>query len=115
MRPSRGLVLVQPVTTADTLAGGRIILTENTRQAWTGFQAEVLAVGEPTRCDDDDCERDHWLTGNQLHKIHACFLKPGDWVLTEPRQFVELADKQWLVPQEAVIARIIEAAPPKTA
>lgn len=109
-RPARGLLLVCPITTAETLGGGMILLTENTRQLWTGNQGEVVAVGELAICEDDDCEREHWINGTSLRKLHPCALEPGDWVLVEPRQFVELEDKQWLAPQDSVIARITSSA-----
>jgi len=95
---------LRPVETSETLGGGKIILTQNTREAWTGFQAEVVSVGEPALCEDDDCERDH---GTGPTKLHPCTLQPNDWVLVEPRQFVELTDREWLVSQDAVIAKIV--------
>jgi len=107
MIPARGLILLKPVQTAESFAGSSIVLLETTRERWTGFQAEVVAVGEFPFCEEDDCEREHWTNGPGLSKLHHCTLEPGDWVLTEPRQFVELADRQWLAPQDSIIAKII--------
>ncbi len=96
MRPAPGRVLVKPVETAETLAGGLIILTENVREAWTVGQAEVVAVGPPQACGDEDCERSHeWLfdlmSATRHHPIDPR-LKPGSWVLCRPRRFVETGE-----------------------
>lgn len=107
MTPARGLVLLRPVQTEETLAGGRITLLEDTRAKWTGMQAEVVATGELAICEDDDCEREHWINGTGLQKLHPCALQPGDWVIVEPRMFTEVGDKQWLAPQDSVLARIV--------
>lgn len=104
MIPARGLCLLRPVQTQETMGGGKIVLLENTREKMTFLQAEVVSVGEPALCEDDDCERDH---GTGPTKLHPCSLQPNDWVLVEPRQYVELTDREWLAPQEAIIAKIV--------
>ncbi len=102
MKPTPGRVVVRPIATADTLNGGRIVLTENVRQTWTLGQAEVVLVGEADKCEDEDCERDHhylfphYDTMEKTHSLDAR-LKPGAWVLCKPRRFVELPDGNWLV------------------
>lgn len=88
MRPAPGRVLVRPVETSESLSGGVIILTETTREGWTVGQAEVVAVGPPQACTDEDCARVH-LAGH--HPIDAR-LKPGSWVLCRPRRFVETGE-----------------------
>ena len=100
MTPARGLVYLRAVRTAETLAGGRIVLTQNVRDQWTGQQAEVVAVGALERCEDWDCEREH--TGPQ--REHEFYVRVGAWVLVEPRGFVEVTEDVWALPQRAVLA-----------
>ena len=99
MKPAPGRILVKPVETAETLAGGKIILTQNTLAAWTFGQAEVVAVGPPQSCTDDDCARVH------LHGCHPtdARLTAGAWILCRPRRFVEANDGQWLVMDDDVV------------
>lgn len=98
MRPTPGRILVKPVETAETLAGGLIVLTENVREAWTVGQAEVVAVGPPQPCTNEDCARVH-LDGH--HPLDER-LQPGAWVLCKPRRFVETPDG-WLVTQDDIV------------
>lgn len=89
MTPSRGRLLVRPVRTPPTLTGGRIELTEKTRDEWTWGQMEVMSVGGPALCDDDSCERTHQSVVFHPRKAgercHYSRFSPGDWVLIKPR------------------------------
>lgn len=113
MRLAPGRLLVKPVETAETLGGGKIILTEATREHWTMGQAEVLAVGPPAICTEEDCERPHVIVWHgadahgkrayrQGHPVEARLL-PGAWVLCKPRRFVEV-EGGYLVMQDDVVA-----------
>jgi hypothetical protein len=104
--PARGLLLVRPVQTAETLGAGRIALLEETRQRWSGMQCEVLAVGAEEYCEDDYCERDHagW--------VHPCTIAEGDWLLVRPRCFVPTdVEDLWLCKQSDALARLTLESP----
>lgn len=107
MKPARGLITLKPITTEESFAGSTIVLLDSTREQWTGSQAEVVAVGELPICEEDDCEREHWSSVTGRYKLHPCELEAGDWVIVTPRISVELDDKLWVVPQEAVLAKIV--------
>lgn len=83
MIPARGIVLLKPIETPETLGQGRIILTPATREALTTHQLEVVSLGAPSICTDPDCERPH--SNNQ----HVTQLKAGDWVLVRHRSLLE--------------------------
>lgn len=75
------------------------MLTAQTREDLTSPQMEVIAIGEPTRCEDKDCERQHAyeratpLPGADIWHVdgalHLCGIQPHDWVLVAPRSLVE--------------------------
>lgn len=98
MKPLPGRLLVKPIETAETMGGGKIILPESLREGWTMGQCEVVAVGPPQPCQDEDCARVH-LDG--CHLLHED-LKPGAWVLCKPRKFVETPEG-WMVQQDDVV------------
>lgn len=110
MIPARGMVLVKPIETAESLPGGKILLTERTRQDLTSHQMEVLAVGEPAFCIDPACERCNHLTEIALYPeafLHPCEAKAGDWVLVAHRSLSETdTDGIFICAQDAVIARL---------
>ena len=130
MKPSRGLLLVKPVETFETRAGGVIILTADTRERITAGQCEVVAVGAPAECDptrsraERKCERRHEIVHDMDGKQGGCMephgyipgrcvrfhphdFRAGDWLLVRPRAFVdgpEPEKKEWFVHQDDVIA-----------
>ncbi len=113
LTPARGLVFVRAVKTAETLAGGRILLTQNVREQWTGQQAEIVAVGAPAMCEDEDCDRPHmrdFEDGIERERMHITHLKAGDWVLVTARSYIEVTPDVWAVPQDHVLAVIEEGA-----
>ncbi len=59
MRVARGLVLVKPVQTEETVAGGAIVLPSAVREGIAAYQCEVVAVGPPEICEDKKCQRPH--------------------------------------------------------
>lgn len=108
MKPTRGKLLVRPVETAETFAGGRILIPHATREAMTAFQAEVVAVGDFAECDptrsraERKCARPHALANCDgcpvnpaldtkgwttccSKRIHPHPIVAGDWVLLRPR------------------------------
>lgn len=116
MNPARGLVYCRPVCTSTTFAGGVIELLEDTRERWVSQQAEIVSVGALEVCEDADCDRYHvydslpvaegdtvytFIPKDRTHLFHA---KAGDWVLVAPRQFTEVEDGLWALPQDSVMA-----------
>src|ERR1051326_18446 len=78
LQPMSGLCFVKPITTAETLSGGSIVLPESYRARVTAQQAEIVAVGPPGRCDElEDCERPH---AGDRHLVDPRIV-PGAWVL----------------------------------
>jgi hypothetical protein len=124
LTPARGLLLVRPVDTAETLPGGRIILTPDARHGLTANQCEVIAVGAFAVCDparsraERRCARAHDIvyehtddcpemidTCTRELRVHPHPIRPGDWLLVEPRSFLAGPDperKEWLIHQDAV-------------
>ena len=87
--PARGRLLVKAIETAETLNGGRIFLTENTREGMVMGQYEVVAIGDPERCEDETCEHPHVeCFGDQLHPIDER-LQIGSWILVTPRSAID--------------------------
>jgi hypothetical protein len=129
-RPARGIVLVKPLETEESLPGGLIVLTDNTRQAFTNGQVEIVAIGEPEICEDpENCNRRHdgllnsdfhlafstaqLEPGNKLvHPIDKR-LKPGSWALIRPRALVDAGsetEKLYLVRQSDIVGIFTEHA-----
>jgi len=104
--PARGLLQVRPIRTEERFPGSAIVLLESTRERLTAQQAEVVAIGPEEVCDNDDCERQHLLTGTGMTQLHPCDLEAGDWILVEPRVELELEDGTRLLRQAHVVARI---------
>lgn len=104
MRPLPGRLLVKPVETAETLHGGKIILPDSVREGWVIGQCEVVAVGPPPVCQDEDCARVH-LDG--CHPLSPA-LKPGAWILAKPRKFVETPEG-WMLHQDDVVGIFVTA------
>lgn len=111
--PARGKVLVRRVETLETLPGGRIVLTEATREGLTAQQAEIVAVGYPMRCAAfPDCERPHEAAfhappgrfSDEPH-YHPRPVTVGQWVLLAPRSLVETDEPGlYVVSQDDVLA-----------
>jgi len=93
--PARGIVLVRPVETPESLPGGRIVLTDKTRTDWTAGQMEVVAIGQEPICKawDDGCERQHSVKvmtrAPDNPRYHPCTIGLGDWVLVRHRALLE--------------------------
>ena len=112
MTPSRGNLLVREVETSETLPGGRIVLPEQVREHYSAMQYECVSVGEPERCEDEDCERQH-LPSIEMREIngrrkrtllHYSHVHAGDWVLTKPRVAIDTGmDGLYIIRQDDVV------------
>jgi hypothetical protein len=96
MKPARGIVSVRPIETQEHLPGGRIILTEKTREALAANQYEVVAVGFASPCEKpEECDRpthgwryDHRKKKRYYHHPTDSRIRPGAWVYVTPRSLV---------------------------
>lgn len=107
---------MRKIETAESLPGAKIVLLKDTRDTLTTQQAEIVAVGFPSLCDAEDCEREHvWdpcgaatpnADGWDLHdRFHPPRLHVGDWVLLAPRSLTEGPDPEtYFVNQDDVLA-----------
>lgn len=121
MRPARGRVLVQRIDTPETVPGGRVILTPQTRAELTAWQMDVVAVGALSSCDDVDCERPHvvehpgfpidraWLAG--APRNHPCAVRAGDWVVVAPRSLSETDQPALFCCHQDDILAVLQQAP----
>ena len=106
MKPARGLLLVKRVDTEETLPNGKVVLPESVRESLAAYQAEVIAVGEPTWCETPDCDRLHDEAANRLWHHTPAGLVPGAWVVVAPRRYVAAEDgtEQFFARIEDVLA-----------
>lgn len=108
MNAARGKVLVRPVETAETIAGGRIIIPEAVREKFAGHQMLVVDVGQPTACDDEDCDRPH---DGDTHPIDPRVTRDA-WVVVRHRSLVDAShptDTLYFVGQDDVLAVLRDA------
>ena len=98
MTPARGVVFVRPVEVAESLPGGRVILPQSTRETLTAAQVEVVAVGPPAHCMNEDCERIH--TPEHGHRADVA---AGDWVILQHRARVDLDGDMWCCTQDDIL------------
>src|ERR1051326_1893903 len=104
LQPMSGLCFVKPITTAETLSGGSIVLPESYRARVTAQQAEIVAVGPPGRCDElEDCERPH---AGDRHLVDPRIV-PGAWVLCAKWAYVAIEDKLFAVRHEHILGVFI--------
>jgi co-chaperonin GroES (HSP10) len=103
--PARGLAYIRHVKTAETYAGGRIVVPEQARDKVASQQFEVVAVGDYERCDDpDECRRHHTKRGEHIHR-----LEEGDWILVRNRAWMETPDPHvFVVRQDAILGKFCE-------
>ena len=101
IRPARGLCLVRPVATEETLPGGRIFIPDGSREKLASHQVEIVAVGLPEICEDKKCERDHrrfcisdFASPPNIsaeEREHRITFDVGAWALVKPRSFLPAA------------------------
>lgn len=111
MRPAPGWCLVKPVVAEERFAGARIIVPAMALDNLTRWQAEVVTVGEPGTCIDEDCGRPHHVeaVGPFGWRGSHCLplaLRRGAWVVLEPRGRVSVPGEReaYLVAQDAIWA-----------
>lgn len=128
LSPARGVVIVKPIETQESLPGSCIVLTENARADWAQWQMEVVAVGEPEFCPAPKrkCPRrdaihirlsepgDTSLFGSpDSPAVHARDkrLTPGAWVIVKPRSTLPISpdSREAIVRQEDILACFVEA------
>ena len=104
MTPARGLVTLRRIETPDTLPAGHILLTSETREQLTQCQMEVVAIGAPASCMDDQCERPH-LPDFEDDRTHPVGVHRGDWVVVRHRSLTAThEDGLYCCPQDAILA-----------
>lgn len=102
MIPRPGLALVRPVQTAESLPGGRILLTQNTRAYTAMGQVELVTVG--TEADAEDYA---WvdLEEGESSWDELATLRPGAWLLLRSRVLIETTmPDRFLVRHEDIVA-----------
>ena len=103
MIPAPGRVLLRPIETESSI--GRIQLLDRTRENWTPNQYEVVCVGEPLACDDEDCDRDHLHT--YLGKYHFLSCAKDDWILVRHRSVASTDDDNLFIAWQDDILAIL--------
>jgi co-chaperonin GroES (HSP10) len=95
--PARGLVLIKKPDLAESVNG--IVLLDKTREGWTAGQAIIVAVGLPAFAEWEDEDQEEGVIPVDPR------LKPGTWVLTKFRSWVQ-TDKadEWVVNQSDILA-----------
>ena len=102
--PAPGLAFIKHVVTAETYAGGTIIIPDQIRDKVAQQQMIVVMVGDYERCaDPDECNRPH-------HKgfLHKHRLQEGDWVLCRNRQWLATPDPEVYVIRQCHILGIFK-------
>lgn len=110
--PTRGVILIRPVETEESLPGGRIILTEESRRRLAADQVQILEVGPPEICENEACSRPHETEiarNGQTVRVHPTDprLVPDSWAIVQPRSFVDAShatERQWFARQDDVRA-----------
>lgn len=129
IRPARGRCLVRRVATEERLPGGLVILTEKTRETMAQLQVQIVAVGEPEVCEDEDCEKFHrgpcCIGGDEFgnfdghsgpvtpYRIHPRDprIKPNAWAIVQPRSFVDASidgDELFVVKTDDVLGVFVQ-------
>lgn len=107
MIPAPGRVLLRPIETEESI--GRIALLDSTREKMTPNQYEVVSVGWPNTCEDEECDRPHIL--DRLHR-NPCHV--NDWVLVRHRCVVPTENPNLFIAwQDDILAILsLKSAPP---
>jgi co-chaperonin GroES (HSP10) len=103
--PARGLAYIRHIKTAETYAGGRIVVPETARDKVAAQQFIVTGVGNYERCKDvEECPRHHNKQGEHVHR-----LEQGDWVLVRNRAWMSTPDPSvYVVRQDAILGKFVE-------
>ena len=90
--------LIRRVATHETVPGGAIWLTDNTREFLTAGQAEIVDIGTKELLEDEE-EQEEQVWEEIEH------LLPGAWVLLRHRTWIETdEDELFLVRHEDILA-----------
>ena len=88
LTPARGLAYIRHIETAETYAGGKVVIPEQARDRVARHQFIVVSVGNYEFCEDpDECPRSHTKKGEHKHR-----LMQGDWVLCRNRAWSSTPD-----------------------
>jgi co-chaperonin GroES (HSP10) len=102
--PARGLTYIRHIKTAETYAGGRIVVPETARDKVAAQQFVIVAVGGYERCEDEDCERQHTVAGEHAHQLAA-----GDWVLVRNRSWLATpCPDTYVCRWDAILGKFVE-------
>lgn len=105
--PARGLAFIRHVTTEDRYQGGSIIIPEHIRDKVAKQQFDVVAVGEPDICEDEDCQRPHEISPE--YDTHIRQVEAGDWVLCRNRSWAMTPDPDvYVVRQFDILGKWVE-------
>jgi co-chaperonin GroES (HSP10) len=109
LKPRAGKILVKRVETEDTLPNGKVHLLEDTTRKMTSGQFEIVDIGEPLTCDDEDCNLQmHWKDDDDK-LYHPFDADIGDWVILAPRSPVATDDPALFIAlQDDVLALLVE-------
>lgn len=107
--PAPGLAFVSKIATEENYRGSGILIPEQARDKVSAEQWEIVVTGAGDPCDDEDCERWHWMEtgpGYIGQRVHPCHVQPGDWVLVRKRAPVASPEPDlWIIRQDDVIGR----------
>ena len=113
--PAHGLAFIRRIATEECYRGGAILIPEQVRDKIVSDQWEVVSVGAPEPCDDEDCERIHDEGQQSLYvpggpdRSHPVYLIEGDWVLAKKRAPMATPDPDiFVVRVDDVIGRFVE-------
>jgi hypothetical protein len=132
IKPSRGCLIVTPVSTEEKRANSAIILLEDTREKLANHQMLVVSVGADEVCEEpEDCGQQHIEAPREAiglffgrspllnsvidasERIHPTDkrIKPDAWVLVKPRSLVEVSaqDKLYSCRISEVVGVFVEA------
>lgn len=114
MRPARGVVFVRRIGTEDRI--GRLYVPDQAKDRITWLQWEIVQLGEPDMCRDEDCERHHelpdagakWFDDDRGYHVTPD-LAPGDWVLLYPRSWTETPEAGlYAVTYDGILGKYVE-------
>lgn len=98
--PSPGWVVVRRPETEEKI--GSIVITPTSQAQLIGWTYEIISSGgpmEPTK---------HPITGKTPPRGTPHDLQPGDWILTPPRQAVEVDEEGLLILPESSVWAVIQ-------
>lgn len=99
MIPRPGLALIRRPAIADTIPGGRIVLTENTREFLTLGQAELVSMGREAAPEDRTWANEEDHCWEELARVPV-----GAWLLVAHRTWIPTdTDDIYLIRHEDIL------------